>query len=422
MKKIYLSMPILLSVLTMTFVSCGTTGTMADREMNSTDRQQTDENRNSDSIGNLHISNGSGKGDAVAAGSSKILVRFAYPFEHPSLGPVAATVFEGPINAGRPLVSMDPRDDPVYIPMDIGPIQLTVLYTIAMGNHVLRFYYPDWNDAEVAARNTWILSANNFEPTYNIPSIGSIAQITWYLPEDGQGSVIVTNKSRRPVKLEAADLGPYGRRGSLENFAVGAAPGSSSLAAGSPSATFRLPPGRYRLSAQDLLASYQYISAVEAGIEAGTHYHWIITDGSGLEKDESLTAAANIDRLIQNWKITSNVPGAKVSLSLESTDASVPGFRDFELGITDSSGALGGKPFIANLINDLTYENAAKVSIKITVSKTGYVPMSQAINALTLMESGSDFAPARFDLHDEADETKPGATYSISGIPLYYGE
>ncbi|MDR1902920.1 MAG: hypothetical protein LBQ88_11640 [Treponema sp.] len=359
--------------------------------------------------------------DAAAAGSSQVLVRFEYPLEDIALGSVRATVFEGQITSRRPFVVMNPQIKPIYVPMDVGFKQLSVLYTVATNNRVQSFYYPDWNDAAVDS-SIRAFNTADLNPTYTILPVDQIGQVTWTYPKDSQGSIVVSNKSTRPVQLEAASLEPGGKRGLLEQVAVGAAPGSSALEVSPLSAEFRLLPGRYQLSAKVALRNTT-ASAVEADIEAGTRYYWIITDGnSSLEKDKSVTAATNIDRLVQNWKITSNVPGARVSLGVESTEASVLGFRDHELGNTDNSGALGGKFSIANLISNLTYENAAKVLIKITVSKAGYVPVSQAINALTLMELGSDFVPARFELPEEANKTTPGATYTISGVPFYYGE
>jgi len=113
-----------------------------------------------------------------------------------------------------------------------------------------------------------------------------------------------------------------------------------------------------------------------------------------------------------------------VSLGIESTDANVPSSEE-KIGATNAQGEFTGKLSLSgNLIPKLTYDNAAKVLIKITVAKDDYVSVSQAINALTILEAGSDFVPDRFELPKAADKNTPGASFKIlmdEGVVPYTG-
>jgi hypothetical protein len=358
--------------------------------------------------------------DAVAAGKPQVLVKFEYPLEDIALGTVMATVFEGQINSRRAFTVMNPQTKPVMVPMDPGFKQLSVLYTISTNNRVQRIYYPDWNDAAVDS-SIRAFNTNDLNPTYTILPVSEIAKIKWVYPQDNSGKLIVRNRSSRPQQVEGVYLEPGGQRGLLEQLATGATGGSSALGAGDPPVVFQLKPGRYELSAKAALRN-TVTSSIEATIEAGTQYYWIITDaGSNVERSNEITVASNLNKLIQNWKITSNVSGAEVTVRIDSSDSSLPSASQV-LGNTNNSGALSGKFSLANLFSNLTYDNAGKALVKITVAKDGYISVSQTINALTLIQAGSDFVPSRFELAQQADKTSPGAVYVIENANFYDGE
>jgi hypothetical protein len=361
-----------------------------------------------------------------AAGGREVLVKFEYPLEDIALGTVTATAFEGQINSRRPFVVMSPQQKPIMVPMEVGFRQISILYTVVTNNKVNRFYYPDWNtpgvDESIKTFNTADLN-----PVYTILPVDQITTVTWMYPKDNLGSLIVKNKSTRPVQLNAANLEPGGKRGLLEQLAMGAAPGSSAMAVSPLAVPFQLRPGQYQLSATPALRGGAPVSALDdVIIEAGTQYYWIITDGSStLQKNTTLSAATDLTKVIQNWKIRSNVPGAQVTLSIDSSDASIKGEVDTVMGNTDNAGELLGTLSAANLVENLTYGNASKVLIKLTVSKEGYVSVTQTINALTILEAGSDFVPDKFNLSEAANKSTPGAEYKLEYKDFarpYYGD
>lgn len=362
--------------------------------------------------------------EGAAAGGRDVLVKFEYPLEDIALGTVTATVFEGQITSRRPFVVMSPQVKPLLVPMEVGFKQISVMYTVATNNKKTMFYSPNWEEAAV---NMSIRAFNtaDLNPTYTIKPVDQVAVVTWMYPQDNLGSLIIRNKSSRPVQVDAASLEPGGNRGMLEQIAVGARPGSSALEIGPLATEFQLRPGRYQLSAKQALRNTLVAALDNLVVDAGTRYYWIITDsGRALEKDTSLNAATDLNKVIQNWKIRSNIPGAAVSFAVESMDASVKGEAPQVIGNTDAAGELVGSLAAANLVQNLTYENAAKVVIKITVAKDGYVSVTQAINALTLIEAGNDFVPARFDLPEAANKNTPGAEYKLEFKEFtspYYG-
>jgi hypothetical protein len=153
-------------------------------------------------------------------------------------------------------------------------------------------------------------------------------------------------------------------------------------------------------------------------VEAGNTYYWYITDtGSTMEKKGDATKDL-VATMTQNWKISSNVPSADITLYVESITPDVK-TGSTEVGKTDSKGAFVMTTAITSLFPGLTYENASKVTVKINLNKTGYVDQTQAINALTLLQAGADFAPVAFDLKQEADEKTPGAVYKIENVNFY---
>jgi hypothetical protein len=355
---------------------------------------------------NIRIPEPSYRDTPLTAGSSleDILVEFQYRFEIPTLGSVSAEVITGQINTGKYLMSLDPHDPPVSVPMAPGFNQFTIRYTVFNNGKERHFFYPDWSNPKEADATNTIFDATAHEPKFYIPSIGEIGTITWVGKEDNFAQLKVSNKSSTNVQVEVRDLGLGGREGRIELFAPGALSGSGTLAANSAPVPFKMTPGSYRLMAKNARNPAITVNTIpEIAMEPGTIYNWFITEAGG-ELNTTASATADLARIIQNWLIKSDQQAAAVKISVESTDPDVKAFKDYELGNTDSTGTLRGMLSVANIIPNITYGNSANVLIKIRVEKDGFMPVTQAVNALTLIQAGSTFTLDEFQLPVKANE------------------
>jgi hypothetical protein len=355
---------------------------------------------------NIRIPEPSYRDTPLTAGASMqdILVEFQYRSEIPTLGSVSAEVIRGQITTGKYLLSLDPQDPPVSVPMEPGFNQFTIRYTVFNNGKERHFFYPDWSNPKEANAPNTTFDATSLEPKYIIPSVGEIGTITWVGKEDNFAQLKVSNKSSTIVQVEVRDLGLGGREGRIELIALGALSGSGTLAANSAPVPFKMMPGSYRLMAKNARNPAITINTIpEIAMEPGTIYTWFITEEGG-ELNTTASATADLAKIIQNWLIKSDQPGAAVRISVESSDPDVKGFRDYEMGNTDSAGALRSTLSIANIIPSITYGNAAKVLIKITVEKDGFMPVTQAVNTLSLIQAGPTFTLDEFQLPKKADE------------------
>jgi hypothetical protein len=352
---------------------------------------------------------------APGSGMQDVLVEFQYRFEVPTLGSVSAEVIKGQINTGKVLMSLDPSDPPVSVPMEPGWNQFTIRYTVINNGQERHFFYPNWdNPKEADAANT-IFDATELEPRYYIPSVKDIGTITWIGKEDNFAILKMSNKSNSNVQVEVRDLGLGGRQGKIELFAAGGLAGSGTLRVGSPATPFRMTPGKYLLMAKNAINPAITVNNVpEIAMEAGVTYNWFITDAGG-ELDTTASVKADLANLIQNWFIKSDQPGASVKISVESSDPDVKGFKDYEMGNIDADGVLRSELSIANIIPNVTYGNAAKVLVKIKVEKDGFMQVTQAVNALALIQAGNTFELDEFRLPKRADE-KTAVNWTLSNV------
>ncbi|MDR3343965.1 MAG: hypothetical protein LBT14_14515 [Treponema sp.] len=353
-------------------------------------------------------------------GYSDMLVEFSYPFEIPQIGDVTAEVFVGQVNSRRTLLSLAPGDKPVSVPMTPGFNQFTTMYYVSNNNAEHRFYFPDWANESEAQVALVSFDGTVLTPSYQIRPISSIGKITWVYPKDNQGQLYIKNVSSKASVINARSLGVGGRSGTIDSseFSIGARAGSSSIPVGAPMVPFALKPGKYQFVANNPIPGNLPVDKLdEIDIEAGSTYYWIIKDsGSTLEKKGDASSA--LASTLQNWKLSSNVSGATVTLYISSATPDVETDRK-EIGKTDSKGTFAMQAVVTSLFPKLTYENASQVMIKINVGKEGWVDETQAISALTLLQSGSDFTPVPFTLKEEASQTTPGVTYKIEKVNFY---
>jgi hypothetical protein len=359
------------------------------------------------------------------AGSGRdVLVRFSYPYENSRMGTVSVIVYRGQVTTRSTVVTLRPSLEAIYVPLPADePVQLNLLYTVAANNTITKFYWPDWENTTAFNSSLVMYDSNNRTPEFTVKPVEEMTTVTWVYPQDNYGSLMVYNRSTAIQSLRAAHIaadskgqggiGTIAANGGPNNINIGPIPGS-----------YQFTPGQYVLTATGQGRNSRTVTT-EINFEPGTKYIWIISDGAAvLEADRTANLAGNLDRLVQTWKIISNVPYADVLLGIESTDANVPSTERF-IGETNSSGEYTGKLSLSgNLIPRLTYDNAAKVLIKITVAKKDYVSESQAINALAILEAGSDFVPDRFELKKSADRNTPGTTFQLSmddGVVRYFG-
>ncbi|MDR1905227.1 MAG: hypothetical protein LBQ88_23475 [Treponema sp.] len=355
----------------------------------------------------------------VSSGSRDLLVEFSYPFEITTFGSVSAQIIKGQINTGTELGSLDHSDDPVSIPMRAGFNQFTIVYTVVNNGKFRRFYFPDWENPVQRDRANTIFLGMDIKQQYFIPPISNIARVSWVGAEDDYATLKIQNKTGKGIQLIVEDQGVNGRRGSIEDFAVGTFVGADTLQADG-SRRFRMNPGSFKLTATDVTSHQSVADVPEVILDAGTNYTWIITLGSSSTLTPETNIRTDLSSLIQRWTITSEPEGAKILLSVESTDSSVGTFRDKDLGNTGAGGVLTHRVSIADFIPDITYGNASKVLVKIRAEKDGYIPVTQAINAKTLIDSGSDFKLDEFKLPRMADQNtaKSWVIEDVNWIPI----
>jgi hypothetical protein len=371
---------------------------------------------------NLKIPEPSFRDEALTAqaGGIDTLVEFSYPFELTQIGSVSAEIIKGPINSGRRLLSVDPGEESVSIPMEPGFNQFTVVYTVMNNGMKQRFYYPNWANDDEAQAAAYILDVQDSTTSrYIIKPISEIGKITWVGSQDNYGKLVVQNKSGRMVDLTARDLNTNANGlFSKSSFITGVAAGTDTLRADDAvKKVFRLDPGNYQFRAINSMTQASVDTVEEIAVEAGTTYYWII-GSSAVTKDKNVNALTDLGRVMQNWKIVANQHGATVSISVISSDPTIANKTEV-LGTTDLSGNWLGTFPLSNFVPKLTYENAKKVLLKINVEKEGYVGANQAINALVLLNSGGDFVPEKFELSKAATEDTPGATIQISNVNVY---
>jgi len=244
------------------------------------------------------------------AGGDKqdVLVKFSYPFENPRMGTITVVVYRGQVTSRSSVVTLRPQVEPIYVPLPADdPVQLNLLYTVAANNTITKFYWPDWEN-EIAYNNSIKLYTNNRTPEFEVKAVDEMTTVTWVYPQNNYGSLMVYNKSTAIQALRAAHIAANGKgEGGIGTIANG---GANNINIGPVPQTYQFTPGQYVLTATGQGRNSRSVST-EINFEAGNKYIWIITDGAAtLQADKTVNIATNLDKIIQNWKIRSNVPGA----------------------------------------------------------------------------------------------------------------
>jgi hypothetical protein len=303
--------------------------------------------------------------------------------------------------------------------MEPGAIQLSVLYEVSLNrNPPVRFYWPAFNKA--AINQSIVVFNTNVERPFRIEPVSKMTRVSYIYQEDNFGKVIVKNTGTEPVELRVASISVDGKSRGITRIARSGGGGSDVIPVSPIPISFIFDPGPYQFWAEEIGfdAGKPVGTDVEIDIEAGSTYYWIINNrgGSfteGAEKD----AAGDLLARLQKITIKSNPAGAQVRIRVESGVPDEVGRFEKDIGSTDARGLLtiqnAAGDFVSSfpdLAAGLTNKNASRVTVQFTVSRDGYIPVTQAINALTLLEAGDDFRFSEdFNLAKIASGSDPNA-------------
>jgi hypothetical protein len=365
--------------------------------------------------------------ELLASGREQVLVRFEYPLEDMQLGTIFAQIFTGQINSRRNVVTMNPYDKPLYVPMEPGAVQLSVLYEVSLNRNPepVRFYWPAFNKAAVNA-SIRVFNTNEINPVYRIRPVTQMTKVSYIFQEDNFGKVIVKNTGGDPVELKAASISVDGKMGGITGIARSGGGGSDVIPVSPTPISFIFDPGPYQFWAEEIGfdAGKPVGTPVEIDIEAGSTYHWIINNrGGSFTQGASKDATRDLLVKLQRMTIRSNPAGAQVKIGIESSVPDEVGRFEKDIGNTDARGLLtiqnAAGDFVSSfpaLTAGLTNKNASKVTVQFTVSRDGYIPVTQAINVLTLLEAGDDFRFDDFNLAKIASGSDPNAIPTLEFV------
>jgi hypothetical protein len=361
--------------------------------------------------------------ELLASGQEQVLVKFEYPLEDMELGTIFAQVFTGQINSRRNVVTMNPYDKPLYVPMEPGAIQLSVLYEVSLNKNPepVRFYWPAFNKAAVNA-SIRVFNTNEIDPVFRIRPVTQMTRVSYIYQEDNFGKVIVKNTGSDPVELKAASISVDGKYGGITKIARSGGGGSDVIPISPIPISFIFDPGPYQFWAEEIGfdAGKRVGTDIEIDVEAGSTYYWIINNrGGSFTQGASKDATGDLLAKLQKLTIRSNPAGAQVKIGIESGVPDEVGRFEKDMGNTDARGLLtiqnAAGDFVSSfpaLTAGLTNKNASKVTVQFTVSKDGYIPVTQAINALTLLEA-DDFKFDDFNLARIASGSDPKAVPTL---------
>jgi hypothetical protein len=345
----------------------------------------------------------------LARGGEQVLMRFEYPLEDMQLGTIYAQIFTGQINSRRNIVTMNPYDKPLHVPMEPGAIQLSVLYEVSLNKNPepVRFYWPAFNKAAVNA-SIRVFNTNEVDPVFRIRPVTQMTKVSYIYQKDNFGTIIVKNTGSDPVELKAASVSVDGRYGGITRIARSGGGGSDVIPVSPIPLSFIFDPGPYQFWAEEIGfdAGKRVGTDVEIDIEAGSTYHWIINSrGGSFTQGAAKDATGDLLAKLQKLTIRSNPAGARVKIGIESDIPDEVGRFEKDIGNTDARGLLtiqnAAGDFVSSfsgLTAGLTNKNASRVTIQFTVSKDGYIPVTQAINVMTLLETEDDFRFNDFNL------------------------
>lgn len=365
--------------------------------------------------------------ELLASGREQVLVRFEYPLEDMQLGTIFAQVFTGQINSRRNIVTMNPYDKPLYVPMEPGAIQLSVLYEVSLNKNPepVRFYWPAFNKAAVNA-SIRVFNSNEIDPVFRIRPVTQMTRVSYIYQADNFGKVIVKNTGSDPVELKVASLSVDGKNGGITRIARSGGGGSDVVPVSPTPIAFIFDPGPYQFRAEEIGfdAGKRVGADVEIDIEAGSTYYWIINNkGGSFTQGASKDATGDLLAKLQKLTIRSNPAGTQVKIGIESGVPDEVGRFEKDIGSTDARGLLtiqnAAGDFVSGfpgLTAGLTNKNASKVTVQFTVSRDGYIPVTQAINVLTLLEAGDDFKFDDFNLAKIASGSDPNAIPTLEFV------
>jgi flagellar hook-associated protein FlgK len=322
---------------------------------------------------------------------------------------------------------MNPYDKPLYVPMEPGAIQLSVLYEVSLNKNPepIRFYWPAFNKAAVNA-SIRVFNTNEVDPVFRLRPVSQMAKVSYIYQEDNFGKVIVKNTGSDPVELKAASISVDGRYGGITRIARSGGGGSDALPVSPIPISFIFDPGPYQFWAEAIGfdAGKRVGTDIEIDIEAGSIYYWIINNkGGSFTQGDSKDATGDLLAKLQTLMIRSNPAGAQVKIKMESGVPDEIGRFEKDIGSTDARGLLtirnADGDFISSfpgLTQGLTNKNASKVTVQFTVSRDGYIPVTQAINVLTLLEAGEDFKFDDFNLAKIASGADPNAIPTLEFV------
>jgi hypothetical protein len=352
-----------------------------------------------------------------AAGADYILVKFSY-LDMPRVAS-AVSVFQGGSINQKALVRLD-NGDARLVPMPVGISSINLEYNVGGLSGIQRKAYPTTDTQRHDMKFILSLSADMSEVDHVIPRISDIFKVS-YVKISGTGStgsLVVTNGSSLPVKLNASKGdGPVQL---IENLALRSVKGTSGFLIGQRR-QFQVSPGVYSFKAIDALGGYDEVSRIdEVKIEGGMVYYYTVTEeGLGLiEEKLDLTIDQAVKNFFQSWTIETNTPGAAIKISVRSRDPTVQEIT-LPLGTTNRDGRLSLREVdVAGIVRGLSTENARGITLTITAEKTGFEAGSASFGAITLLKAGKTFIPDRIHL-ERIEEPEGGNNVDlIIGDPL----
>jgi hypothetical protein len=326
---------------------------------------------------------------ASNAGVGNVLVQFSYN-DYPQV-PSAAEVFTGS-SVSKHVIAPLNNGETMFSPMPVGLNQINIEYSVGgAGRPPDSKAYPQTQTQRDDDRFLVYVPSDAQEMSHVIPKISDIFKLS-YASDSAvtRGTLRIRNDSSQPITIRSA-TGTASER----NIS-----GQDSIVMRNRRRDFLVDSGEYILRAVDANeGGYREFARIDdIRIEPGMIYYWFVKEqNSTIDTRVNMSVSQQIKDLFQTWTMDS-VAGAEISLRIVSTDRGIRN-NQVNLGPTDQTGRLVLPSVdIENLIRGLTTDNAKRVTLTISAEKEGYESASQSISAYTLLTTGQEFRPERFDL------------------------
>jgi hypothetical protein len=322
------------------------------------------------------------------AGVGNVLVQFSYD-DYPRVDG-AVNVFKGSSENPITIVPLQ-NGEAMFAPMPVGLNQINIEYRLSGKNGIQRKAYPQTQTQRNDERFQVYIASDALEVSHVIPKISDIFNVS-YASDSGvtKGTLRIRNDSSQPITIRSS-TGTASER----DISVG-----ESVVLRNLRRDFLVDSGEYILRAVDANeGGYRELARIDGiRIEPGMIYYWFIKDqNSTIDTRVNMNVSQQIKDLFQTWTIDSAAE-SRISLRITSTDSGVRNSQ-VNLGTTDRNGQLILPSVdIENLIRGLTTDNARRVTLTISAEREGYESASQSISAYTLLTTGQEFRPERFDL------------------------